>query len=554
MDADIQAPGANPENLLSLVRGAWEGKVVVPEFQRLFVWPRESVEELLASLLNRYFVGTLLTLDTPAHSPLFPNRLLEGVTELRGPQPPVAGTVRLVLDGQQRLTSLFYAVHEPPIPLKGTSNPYRFFVYLEPALADDMDEAVVGVSTGWKRGIQKMEEDVASNRTLPLSVLANHSRFYPWLYSQSIWDDEIKERLTALHRRIAEFMIPVVSLVPETGADNIVNIFERVNRTGIPLSLFDLVAARMYLRGLTSPTLHDLWSTFETSQPGVTGQVGGEGMLRLIALLEKKELKKATLLHLDDYLGKDSFLARWDDATTAMGAARERLRVEYGAYGGRLIPYSSMMVPLAALMHHFRAERLPAVAYKRLDVWYWTSVFGQRYESGVNTKTVQDVTAVAAWCAGGDRPAWISELDVDDIQLETDTPRSAIYRGVLCLSALKGARDFCTGEPMALNDCEDDHIFPKALYAKEHPVDGILNRAFIRKECNNHKRAKPPSLFFEHCLQGHGGDETLLLTTLWSQLISPDGYRALLKDDFDGFIEQRRTSVKEAIAQRISTG
>jgi len=552
MDDDIQAPGANPENLMSLVAAAFDGKVVVPEFQREFVWPRESVEELLTSLLNRYFVGTLLTLDTPAHDPLFPFRVLEGVGEIRGPMAPPAGTVRLILDGQQRLTSLFYAINEPPIGLRGTTHPYRFFVRLEPALAGDLDDAITGVSIGWSTGIQRMEKEVAAHRTLPLPVLAKHGLFYPWLYGQPVWDDDQKEELTALHRRLADFMIPVVSLVSETGADNIVNIFERVNRTGVPLSLFDLVAARMYLQGLVKPTLHDLWRAFKADHAELADQIGADGMLRLVALLEGMELKKATLLRLDS-LGRDGFLARWKQASECLVQAWERLRVEYGAYGGRLIPYGTMLVPLAALLDHVKRQRLQASAYRRLDTWYWRSVFGQRYESGVNNKITLDVTEVSTWCEGGVPPSWMSDLEVDDIPLDADAPRSAIYRGVLCLSALKGARDFCTGEPIALNECEDDHVFAKGVYAGDHPVNGILNRAFIKKECNNSKRAKTPDAFFAHCLDGHGGDEDLLLSTLGSHLISKEGYRALLANDFPSFVAQRGITVSHEISERIAT-
>lgn len=551
MDDDIQAPGANPEKLMSLVSAAFDGKVVVPEFQREFVWPRESVEELLTSLLNRYFIGTLLTLDTPAHDPLFPFRVIEGVRELRGTIPAPSGTVRLVLDGQQRLTSLFYAIHQPPIGLRWTSHPYKFFVRLEPALASELDDAIAGVSTGWSTGIQRFEKEVAAHQALPLPVLAKQDLFYPWLYSQGVWDDGQKVELTALHRRLADFMIPVVSLVSETGADNIVNIFERVNRTGVPLSLFDLVAARMYLQGLVKPTLHALWKEFSAEHSELADQIGSNAMLRLVALLEGMELKKATLLGLDS-LGRDGFLDRWKQAAECIVQAWERLRVEYGAYGGRLIPYGTMLVPLAALLDYLKSRKLQASAFRRLDIWYWRSVFGQRYESGVNNKIVLDVADVGRWCEGGNAPAWMGDLEVHDIQLDADAPRSAIYRGVLCLSALMGARDFCTGEPIALNECEDDHVFAKGVYAGSHPVNGVLNRAFIKKECNNFKRAKPPATFFAHCLQGHGGDEELLLSTLGSHLISRDAYQSLLANDFLTFVEHRRASVSNAIAARIA--
>ena len=553
VDGDIQAPGANPENLLALIRAGWESRVVVPDFQRQFVWPRESVEELLESILNRYFVGTLLVLDTPAHNPMFPPRSFDGVSELGGPPPPTAGTLRLILDGQQRLTSLFYAMYEPPIPLRGTSNPYRFFVRLEPAMAGEMDDAVVGVSTAWTRGIRNLEEEVAGRRALPLPVLADHRKFFPWLYSESSWDDESREKLTVLHRRFNDFMIPVVSLVPETGADNIVNIFERVNRTGIDLSLFDLMAARMYVKGLTEPTLHDLWRDFQNEQPQLATQISGETILRLITLLEGKELKKAALLGLDA-LGEDNFRRSWENATQAMTAAWERVRIEYGAYEPRLIPYGTMLVPMAAMLHHLRAEKRPQIAYRRLDTWYWTSVFAQRYESGVNTRSVADVQEVLKWCDGGEAPAWVGILDLGDIPFSSDSPRSAIYRGVLCLTALAGARDFCTGENIALHECQDDHIFPSAVYGGSYPVDGVLNHAFIAKKCNNWKRARKPSEFFAHCLAGHGGDRAALLSTLSSHLISERAVDSLLRDDFHAFVACRESGVRNAIQQRIASG
>ena len=485
-EEEVPPPGANPEKLLSLVSGGFEGRVVVPEFQRNFVWDRESVEELITSLLNNYFVGTLLILDTPAHTPMFPYRVLEGVSEIRGPVPERNGTVRLVLDGQQRLTSLFYALHEPPIALRGTTHPYHFFVRLESALAGDLDEAVVGVSTGWSTGMARYQQEVNDHRTLPLPRLSKSDEFYPWLYSQDVWPEDEKKQLTRLHQRLADFMIPVVSLVPETGAESIVNIFEHVNRTGIPLKLFDLIAARLYLKDVKDPTLHGLWDQFSTQQPDLASQVGSDSILRVIALLEGRELKKGDLLSLDS-LGRERFLARWTEATTCLTLAWERMRVEYGAANQRLVPYGTMLLPLAVVLNRLKSNRSQAAAYRRLDIWYWRSVFAQRYESGVNNKTIQDVQEIGAWCEGGDRPLWLDELDVVEIPLDVEAQRSAVYRGILCLTALAGARDFCTGESISLNDCQDDHIFPKAVYAGNHPVNGIMNRAFIRSQCNNLK-------------------------------------------------------------------
>jgi len=67
----VESPKANPENLLTIVNQAHDAKIVLPEFQRSFVWAREDIEQLLASVLQGYFVGTFLLLDTPTSSPMF---------------------------------------------------------------------------------------------------------------------------------------------------------------------------------------------------------------------------------------------------------------------------------------------------------------------------------------------------------------------------------------------------------------------------------------------------------------------------------------------------
>jgi uncharacterized protein with ParB-like and HNH nuclease domain len=82
MKEQIETPNANPENLLSIIRDSYDGKVVIPEFQRSFVWAREDIEELLVSILQGYFIGTFLMLDTDADKSLFPYRAVEGLEQV----------------------------------------------------------------------------------------------------------------------------------------------------------------------------------------------------------------------------------------------------------------------------------------------------------------------------------------------------------------------------------------------------------------------------------------------------------------------------------------
>ena len=181
----VEMPKANPENLLSLVRDAYSGKVVLPEFQRSFVWGREDIEELLISILQGYFIGTFLILDAQPERTLFPYRFVEGLEEVN----PAAkqanhSTIRLILDGQQRITSLFYVLYEPNIPLRNSRNPYRFFLRIDSLMEGNIEDAVCGISLADQRRISEMQQMEAEGKAIKISIFRESNKFYQWLYSE----------------------------------------------------------------------------------------------------------------------------------------------------------------------------------------------------------------------------------------------------------------------------------------------------------------------------------------------------------------------------------
>jgi len=549
---DKETPKANPENLLKIVQEAYEAKVVVPEFQRSFVWERNDIQELLTSILQGYFVGSFLMLDTPSSKPMFPFRTIEGLERVNSNvRPDQHNMVRLVLDGQQRITSIFYALYSPDIPLRWTKYPYKFYLLLEAALNGNLEEAVVGISVQDRRRMSEVQQLVKNHRALPFTIFRESSTFYRWLYSeQQVWGDEARSIIEQLFRRIQNFMIPVVSLSPDAGTDNIVNIFERINRTGVSLSLFDLVVARLYPKGVR---LRDLWDAFKNEHEAFADIISPEFLLKVIAILEGKEPRKGNLLEILDGLDAKKFEARWKGAEDAVCAACKRIEKQYGAYDKAWIPYTTMIVPLAVLLHRLKEMRAGEEAYRKVDRWYWASVFTQRYDSGVDTKSYQDVRDVISWITEGLEPDWLRRATAEAVDLSIAERRSAVYKGVICLILREGARDFLTGQQANLNTCQDDHIFPRGIYNETYPVDVVLNRTLISRETNNKKRDKHPSEFLEECLSGHNHDEARLLDTLRTHFITRDAYEALKQNDFEAFVKYREEALKKAI-QTVLTG
>jgi len=547
-----ETPKANPENLLSICKAAYEGKVVVPEFQRSFIWSRNDIEELLVSIVQGYFIGTFLMLDTPADQPMFPFRAVEGLEQVNNTASPHQhATVRLVLDGQQRITSLFYVLYEPDIPLRWTVYPYRFFLRLDLALQGDVEEAAVGISIKDRRRIGEMQRLVQAYQAVPFSLLRDSGRFYKWLYNeQTPWKGEALRQLDEeLYQRFANFMVPVVALSPETGKANIVNIFERINRTGVSLSLFDLAVARLYLKGVR---LRDLWEDFENQHKPVTNIVKPEFLLKIIALLQGKEPRRRNLLDVIDALDADAFRNSWNAAVEFVVKAYDRMAKHYGAFEDKWIPYTTMIVPLTVLLHYLASNKAGEVEYRKVDRWYWASVFTQRYDSAVDTTTYQDTREVIRWLTDEKPPAWLDNLSVNSLDLDVDGPRSAIYRGLMCLIALRGARDFLTGQPANLHKCEDDHIFARSTFGDDYPVNTIFNRSLILPETNKAKKDKRPSEFLAICLKRHGKDQMRLNETLQSHFISPEAHDAMRYDDFEVFVKARGQTLASEVEKRLS--
>jgi uncharacterized protein with ParB-like and HNH nuclease domain len=147
----------NSKRLAGLVEQAKSGLLTLPEFQRNFVWWRQSIESLLESLLRGHYIGAFLFLETDREHTPFGFRPMAGLPEgsLQGVHPE-----DLVLDGQQRITALHYAFSAPDRPLRDTSYPYRFFLDLDSVEdLEDTEGAVYSARSdlGWVKQLEQRE-------------------------------------------------------------------------------------------------------------------------------------------------------------------------------------------------------------------------------------------------------------------------------------------------------------------------------------------------------------------------------------------------------------
>jgi len=519
-----------------LINEVHKGSIVLPDFQRSFIWEPEDIRELLVSVLGGYFIGSMLILEMYKDDSPFALRLIEGVEEVNK-SAKIQSIVKILLDGQQRATALFYALYEPQIPLKNRKSPYKFYLDLGRALKEEWDEAVITVSINDKR---KLSEIKNNDSIIPFSLIRDIGE----LVKKFKDNPKFKiERIIDLANNFMNYNIHIVSLSRDTDLEKIVETFERINRTGEPLSIFELLTARLYKYNIK---LRDLLESTK-GKYNFTEVLPPEFILKVIALIRNKEPKRKNILELEP----DNFVKDWKNACEALNLAYQRITDIKNGYGvldfKKWMPYTTMIVPLAAMINFIKAEKLENKAnYDKIDRWYWSSVFSNRYDQAVDTTSANDFISIRHWIKDNKKiPDFIQKFDVNTIDLDVDKQSSAIYRGVISLIVLEGALDFKTGQPPQFDKekVQDDHIFPKSIYKN----DTILNRTLI--STNAEKSYKKPSQYFDQLLKIHG--EEKLKEILKTHLIPEDALTDLLNDALENFIEKRKNAIIEKLKEKM---
>ena len=548
------------DSLIDIVGDARKGKVVLPEFQRSFIWNRRQIEELVVSVLNEYFIGSLLTLNVVPDSVPFRPRIIEGVDVVPHP-------ATMILDGQQRVTSIHYALYGPDINLKGTSFPYRFFLNIEAAINERWDEAVYSLPA-YKKSVPELfnqPDRQYRDGCMALSALRSweawmdwHSGYRDYLAEAGRVDQGRLHQLTASAKRFLNFQVAVITLPQSTPLATVVEVFERINRTGAPLGVFELLTARLWGDGIA---LRDLWDDAieEHSRLAAVSDPKSERYptftLQVIALLRGKECKRKDLILLEGA----SFEQDWNRATDAIEAALERLQSTvsggYGVVPRVSPPYSTMVTPLALMLNQVDSQsELVGVAFDKIDHWYWSSVFRGRYGGSTEFTSYRDVNQVKAWIAEDGAVPDAVPTHKDEVKRELTNVRSgAVYRGILCLVALRGAQDFFTSQSIELHDLDDHHIFPKAFLKKSEVAadhqNTILNRTLISADTNRRViRAKRPSRYLAEMEADLGRER--VREVLASHFIDDSAIKAMRDDDYGRFLSARERALRVEIVRR----
>jgi hypothetical protein len=569
-----------------------EGKVQLPDFQRGWVWDDEHIRSLMVSMARAFPIGSIMLLETGGDA-RFQIRPVEGITL-------VPGTLaeRLILDGQQRLTSLIQALKlKESVKTKENRREVERFYYfdIEKALQGNgsIEDAIIGVDA--QRTLRSnfgrnIDLDISSPEKeyaafcFPCNQILNSDR---WEEGLMAFDAARFPRYMEFRRKVLnvfrEYQVPIIELKKENTKEAVCLVFEKVNTGGVPLSVFELVTASYAADGFN---LRDDWYGDPHRQiPGRKALLADKQLLR--AMEPTDFLQGISLLHTYERRQVDLAQGRTGKEATAVSAKREHvlamplaayrkwadkltegfiaadrfLRME-GFHHPNYLPYRSQLVPLAAILVHLGERWLEPVIYDKLARWYWCGVLGELYGSAIETRIALDLQDFLAWVNQPDapEPTTVVAAGFQDSRLDTlRTRTSAAYRGLYVLLQRNRARDFFWKAKMLdldRDECSIDihHVFPRDWCKKKgipaKVFNAIVNKTPISYKANRMIGGKAPSQYLEQ-LQTHPqvqitqAEQDEILAT---HLIDPTYLR---NDDFEEFYQARKQAFLSLIEQAM---
>jgi len=556
------------ESLKFLLQMIHNREMALPDFQRDFVWDPSATDELIESIISNFPAGSLLRIKNGSQ-PLFQPRAIEGApTLLEGATPAY-----LILDGQQRLTSLyqaFYAVgeHRYFLDLAGLEQKKDLEDCVSYLRAEDGDA---------KYGVLGQQAD---SLVFPLGKVFKDGGFNGWVTevlrhqaANTAQLLDLQERLTKLFehwvRPIEEYEFPMVTLNEDTSGAAVCTIFETLNRTGVKLGVFDLLTARFWAQELN---LRRLWEEARADNEVIEDyEIDPYYVMQVISLIEpgvdKDGHPKAPSIKKSAVLDMDVTQARrgWGPAVDGLASILEILRDDCGVVVPGLIPYTTLLIPMAAIWARQGGMKGADIGAARVKLvrWFWCSVFGQKYEKAPNSQAEKDYGEMKTWLQGGSPPESVQTFGLNSLRLRQTRPKQrAVYRGTMALIIQNGALDFhnrgkITAQLLAdkKNPVDDHHIFPKAFLNEKgiSPAlrDCVLNRTYIDRITNRKLSRRAPGDYFVEIRQKHGAEPTDDL--LRSHLLPTGSDSALLANDFERVLEFREKGLLDLIARKTGS-
>lgn len=571
-------------SLSSLLQDISVGKIQLPEFQRDWIWDDEHIKSIIASVSLFYPIGAIMMLQMGNTNVRFKTRLLAGVEPKRSRQAD-----ELILDGQQRLTSLFQALYaNKPVETRDARGKKIFrWYYIDIKMLNengDREEAIVGIPED--RKIRNFRGEVIKDCStmelecitglFPLRLVFDPVALMNWQMCYLSMDKDRQNEHFQYFTNLVKYVIqpcqqyqmPVILLGNETPKEAVCQVFEKVNTGGVSLTVFELLTATY---AADEFKLREDWERHRKRLHAykVLALMENTDFLQTVTLLATYANKQANpeaavsckrrdilRLSLENY-------RQWAGPAILGFEKAAKLLHEQKIFSAYDLPYRTQLTPLAAIMALLGKQMDTLGVREKLIRWYWCGVFGELYGSTLETRFAKDVTDVVNWIHGGELPTSINDATFAANRLLTlRTRNSAAYKGLYALLLRHGVRDFRSGTPVDSQMYFDDkvdihHIFPKSWCEKQgieaKRYNSVVNKTALSAKTNRIIGGRAPSDYLAQVQKNADISEHKMNTILQSHVIEP---ACLRTNDFSEFFQVREAAlldlIERAMGKRIA--
>lgn len=581
--------GQKTESIAQLVEDIVKDRVALPEFQRDFVWDIEKTFDLFDSFARDIFVGSLIygipsfeitvrELDGRPRSGKGSRvrlKLSSYTLEQIENRVKVNG-FRLLLDGQQRATSIYRAMMgvDPVFFIALKDDELASHVRAkqpgqrstEQVLSEFRGEAVEGRVSIRLDDVYRILNGEASREKEKAALFLKSNKIDGITADNVEASPEFLTYLTQLKNleNLCRQEKLVAYYLLDTDEEKFALFFERSNSKGIQLDFIDILAAKLYVGFNLRANIED----FEEENP--TLELNREVLVRAISfhVSQGKEIGRSYILA---SLSHSHFTEHWEKFTSTYKSVHDYLRTSRLLIHPTWMPYENMVLPLMAFAakiprHDF--SQISSDQAKFIRTWYWLAIFSRRYSSAAQTYALEDAQALEK-AATGNFESIVSIIhriqplvrSSDDL-LVIHKKYDAMYKGVLNLVNYEsgGFLNFENGNPVSMaSSLEDHHIFPNDYPKKnwqdvhgsvdsEIAIDCVVNRTLIPKLTNIKVSNKAPSKY----LSEFKAQNSNISEALHSHMLTDDLLRGDYDKDYDYFLVERAGAILNAVRVNIT--
>jgi hypothetical protein len=517
-------------NIREILNQVQSGQIRIPAFQRGFVWEPDRVAFFIDSIFKNYPYGSLLFWRAKEKL-----KIERDLGPFKLPDPKEDYPVDYVLDGQQRITSI-YATFQTGIEIT-QSDSWKDIYYDFSIPYDSQDTQFFAL----------MPDEVDCSKHFPIRVI-----FDTIYYRRATthMDERLAEQIDKMQSIFKEAKIPV-QIFKTDEKSTVAVIFERINRQGVKLDTLQLLSAWTWSEDFQLQTQFDELSS-ELEEYGFKESDTEENLLlRCCSAILAYDPSPDRLVEIPGSEVRN----RFDEVINGIKGALDFLKMNLNIHSVNNLPFQTIMVPLAVYFAiSGNREVIVSDSYrKQLIRWFWRTSFSKRYSSGVLRYLKEDIEHIRVLKAGQESKLgnFICNVDESFFFGNCFNISAVNTKTFILLLASKSPLSLISGMPIDLasklriyNKTEFHHLVPKAFLKSQsdlkYPVNCLSNFAFVARSENRELGGEAPSKY-----------KAKLATDLGPILLAALCPESLFIDNFNQFICERSKMLVEVAKELI---